>query len=125
MIRPRAGSPAMVLVTVCIAQFMAPFMVTSVGVALPSLGRELGATAMQLGLVEQLYVLSMAMGMLTFGRLGDIIGQRRVLLLNATYEPLHAISGRRAIVLLLRERAEVLHKDVTVKLADLAALLGR
>jgi EmrB/QacA subfamily drug resistance transporter len=80
MPRLRAGSPTLVLITVCIAQFMAPLMVTSVGVALPSLGRDLGATAMQLGLVEQLYVLAMAMGMLTFGRLGDIVGQRRVLL---------------------------------------------
>ncbi|MFU2208130.1 MFS transporter [Solidesulfovibrio sp. C21] len=80
MTSPKAGSPAMVLVTVCIAQFMAPFMLTAVGVALPSLGRELGATAMQLGLIEQLYVVSLAMGMLAFGRWGDIIGQRRVLL---------------------------------------------
>jgi EmrB/QacA subfamily drug resistance transporter len=80
MPRKNAGSPAMVLITVCIAQFMAPFMLTAVGVALPSLGRELGASAMQLGLVEQLYVVSLAMGMLTFGRFGDIIGQRRVLL---------------------------------------------
>jgi MFS family permease len=73
-----AGSPLMILTTVCIAQFMAPFMLTSVGVALPSLGRDLGASAMQLGLVEQLYVLSLAMTMLTFGRLGDIAGQRRI-----------------------------------------------
>ncbi len=70
----------MILTTVCIAQFMAPFMLTSVGVALPSLGRELGASAVQLGLVEQLYVLSLAMSMLTFGRFGDIVGQRRVFL---------------------------------------------
>jgi EmrB/QacA subfamily drug resistance transporter len=34
----------------------------------------------RLGLVEQLYVLSLAMSMLTFGRFGDIIGQRRVFL---------------------------------------------
>jgi EmrB/QacA subfamily drug resistance transporter len=68
----------MILTTVCIAQFMGPFMLTSVGVALPSLGRDLGASAVQLGLVEQLYVLSLAMTMLTFGRLGDIVGQRRV-----------------------------------------------
>lgn len=74
------GSPLAVLLTVCIVQFMAPFMLTAVGVALPSLGRELSATAMQLSLVEQLYVLSLAMTMLTFGRLGDILGQRRVLL---------------------------------------------
>jgi len=68
----------MILATVCIAQFMAPFMLTSVGVALPSLGRDLGASAVQLGMVEQLYVLSLAMTMLTFGRLGDIAGQRRI-----------------------------------------------
>ncbi len=80
MLRNKAGSPAMVLVTVCIAQFMAPFMLTAVGVALPSLGRDLGATARELGLVEQLYVVSLAMGMLSFGRWGDIVGQRRVLL---------------------------------------------
>ena len=80
MLGHKAGSPALVLVPVCIAQFMAPFMLTAVGVALPSLGREFGASAVQLGLVEQLYVLSVAMVVLTFGRLGDIVGQRRVFL---------------------------------------------
>lgn len=77
---PPAGSPAMVLATVCIAQFLIPFMLTAVGVALPSLGGELAASAMQLGLVEQLYVVSLAMTMLIFGRLGDLVGQRRLLL---------------------------------------------
>ena len=75
-----ASSPGLVLLTVGAAQFMSPFMLTAVGVALPSMGDQLGATAMQLGLVEQLFVLSMAMGMLTFGRLGDLVGQRRVVL---------------------------------------------
>jgi len=70
----------MTLTAVCIVQFMAPFMLTSVGVALPTLGRDFGASAMQLGLIEQLYVVSLAMGMLSFGRYGDIIGQRKVLL---------------------------------------------
>ncbi|WP_027360630.1 MFS transporter [Desulforegula conservatrix] len=78
-------SPGMVLVTVCIAQFMAPFMLTSVGVALPSLGREMNASAMQLGLVEQLYVLSIAMAMLTFGRFGDIVGQNKVFLTGLVF----------------------------------------
>ncbi len=80
MPRQHTDSPTMVLVTVCIVQFMVPFMLTAVGVALPSLGRDLGASAVQLGLVEQLYILSVAMVMLTFGRLGDIVGQRMVLL---------------------------------------------
>jgi EmrB/QacA subfamily drug resistance transporter len=70
----------LVLLSVAFAQFSAPLMVTSVGVALPTLGRDLGATAVQLGLIEQLYVVSMAMGMLTFGRYGDIVGQRKVFL---------------------------------------------
>lgn len=38
-------------------------------------------------------------------------GKRRVLLLNATYEPLTAISMRRAIVLMIRDRADVVHDD--------------
>lgn len=73
-----ARSPLMILIAVCIVQFMAPFMLSSVGIALPSMGRDLGASAMQLGLIEQLYLLSLAMTMLTFGRLGDIIGQKKI-----------------------------------------------
>ncbi|GAB3135965.1 HNH endonuclease [Tsukamurella serpentis] len=42
---------------------------------------------------------------------GSAWGKRRVLLLNATYEPLTAISMRRAIVLMLRDRADVVHDD--------------
>ncbi len=72
----------MLLLTVCLAQFMVPFMLTAIGVALPSLGRELGASAVQIGLVEQTYVLSLAMVMLTFGRLGDIVGQRIMFLIG-------------------------------------------
>ena len=77
-----AKSATMMMLTVCIAQFMAPFMLTSIGVALPSMGRDLGASAMQIGLVEQTYVLSLAMFMLTFGRLGDIVGQRIMFLVG-------------------------------------------
>lgn len=50
-------------------------------------------------------------------------GRRRVLLLNATYEPLTAVSLRRAIVLVLRERADVVHADdngLLVHSADLS-----
>ncbi len=82
MAQPTTKSAAMILLTVCLAQFMAPFMLTAIGVALPSLGRELGASAVQIGLVEQTYVLSLAMVMLTFGRLGDIVGQRIMFLIG-------------------------------------------
>ncbi len=82
MAQPTPKAATMILLTVCLAQFMAPFMLTAIGVALPSLGRELGASAVQIGLVERTYVLSLAMVMLTFGRLGDIVGQRIMFLIG-------------------------------------------
>ncbi|MCR5980488.1 HNH endonuclease [Gordonia jinghuaiqii] len=39
--------------------------------------------------------------------------RRRVLLLNATYEPLTAVTVRRAVVLVLAERADLVHADET------------
>ncbi|SIS12978.1 HNH endonuclease [Williamsia sterculiae] len=50
-------------------------------------------------------------------------GKHRVLLLNATYEPLTAISIRRAVVLVLRERADVVHAEAgasSIHSADLS-----
>jgi len=66
------------LLVVCAAHFMMPFMMSAVGVALPAIGREFGATALQLGLVETTYVLSASIFLLAMGRLGDIYGRRRV-----------------------------------------------
>jgi len=66
------------LLTVSVAQFMVPLMLTAVGVALPSIGKEFAASAQQLGLVEQLYILAPAISMLTFGRLGDTVGRAKV-----------------------------------------------
>ncbi len=40
-------------------------------------------------------------------------GRRRVLLLNATFEPLTALPLRRAVVLLVCGKAEVVHEDAT------------
>lgn len=42
----------------------------------------------------------------------DGIGSRHVLLLNASYEPLTTLPMRRAILLVLRDKAEVVHDDV-------------
>jgi MFS family permease len=66
------------LLVVCAAHFLMPFMMSAVGVALPAIGREFGATALQLGLVETTYVLSASIFLLAMGRLGDIHGRRRV-----------------------------------------------
>ena len=67
-----------VLFSVCMAHFLMPFMMSAVGIALPAMGREFSASALQLGLVETSYVLSAAIFLLAMGRFGDIHGRRRV-----------------------------------------------
>ncbi len=66
------------LLVVCTAHFLMPFMMSAVGVALPAIGRDFSASAMQLGLVETAYVLSASIFLLAMGRMGDIYGRRRV-----------------------------------------------
>ena len=51
-------------------------------VALPSIQRELGATAGTLGLVVAAYAAAMAAGLVAGGRLGDIFGRKRLLLIG-------------------------------------------
>ncbi len=66
------------LFVICMAHFLMPFMMSAVGVALPTIGREFNASAMQLGLIETTYVLSASIFLLAMGRLGDIHGRRRI-----------------------------------------------
>ena len=66
------------LMVVCTAHFLMPFMMSAVGVALPAIGRDFNASAMQLGLVETTYVLSASIFLLAMGRMGDIYGRRRI-----------------------------------------------
>jgi 5-methylcytosine-specific restriction endonuclease McrA len=47
---------------------------------------------------------------------------RQVLLLNATYEPLTTVPIRRAIVLVLCDKAEIVHEDLTGSVMHSAAL---
>jgi len=75
---PPQVSRSATLLVVCTAHFLMPFMMSAVGVALPSIGREFAASALQLGLVETAYVLSVSIFLLAMGRLGDIYGRRRV-----------------------------------------------
>ncbi|WP_428565188.1 MAG: hypothetical protein ACP59X_03715 [Solidesulfovibrio sp. DCME] len=45
--------PWVILLIACVAQYSIPVMVTAVAVILPSIGRQLQASALELGLVEQ------------------------------------------------------------------------
>jgi EmrB/QacA subfamily drug resistance transporter len=67
-----------------IASFMNLIDVTIVNVALPSLQQGLGATPEQIEWVIAAFVLAFALGLLPFGRLGDIVGRTRMFLIGVT-----------------------------------------
>ncbi len=71
-------SAAATLFAVSTASFLMPFMFSGVGIALPSIGREMGATSTQIGLVETGYMMSVSMFLLLMGRLGDVYGRKRI-----------------------------------------------
>lgn len=70
--------PIDVLLASCSALYLMPFMVSSVNMGLPTIGADLGASAVQLGLVGTSYIVTVNIFMLMMGRIGDIIGRRRV-----------------------------------------------
>ena len=68
------------LAILLLASFMNLVDVTIVNVALPSMQANLGANSSQIEWVVAAYVLSFALFLLPFGRLGDIFGRRRMFL---------------------------------------------
>jgi EmrB/QacA subfamily drug resistance transporter len=73
-----AVSSAATLFVVSAVQFLTPFMLSAVGVALPAIGREFSASAVQLGLVETVYIFAFSLFLIPAGRLGDIYGRKRI-----------------------------------------------
>lgn len=70
------------LFVVSAVQFLTPFMMSAVAVALPTIGREFTASAVQLGLAETVYVLALSIFLLPAGRLGDIHGRRKIFIVG-------------------------------------------
>ncbi|HEY8596275.1 MAG TPA: MFS transporter [Devosiaceae bacterium] len=68
------------LAVLLLAGFMNLIDVTIVNVGLPSLQRNLGATSSDIEWVVAGYVLAFALGLLPFGRLGDIVGRKSIFL---------------------------------------------
>ncbi|MBI4923139.1 MAG: DHA2 family efflux MFS transporter permease subunit [Devosia nanyangense] len=72
------------LIVLLIASFMNLIDVTIVNVALPSLQESLGADPSQIQWVIAAYVLAFALGLLPFGRLGDIVGRTKMFLIGVS-----------------------------------------
>lgn len=67
-----------ILFVATFAAFLTPFLGSAVNLALPSIGRDLNASAIGLGWVISSFMLSSAIFLLPFGRLADIIGRKKV-----------------------------------------------
>lgn len=71
-------SPTVTLVVVSVVQFLVPFQMSAVNVALPAIGRDLNASAVQLSLTITALVLADAMFLLPVGRFADIYGRKKI-----------------------------------------------
>lgn len=67
-----------VLIVATFAAFLTPFLGSAVNLALPSIGNDLNANAMELGWIISSFILSSAVFLLPFGRLADIIGRKKI-----------------------------------------------
>jgi len=67
-----------VLLVATFAAFLTPFLGSAVNLALPSIGKDLNADAIELGWVISSFILSSAIFLLPFGRLADIIGRKKM-----------------------------------------------
>jgi EmrB/QacA subfamily drug resistance transporter len=71
-----------VLLVTSFAAFLTPFLGSAVNLALPAIGKDLHASAIGLGWVVSSYILSTAIFLMPFGRLGDIVGRKKVFFLG-------------------------------------------
>ena len=62
-----------------LAAFLSPFGISSVNIALPSIGQEFRMDAILLGWVNTAYLLATAMFLVPFGKIADIHGRKRML----------------------------------------------
>lgn len=69
-----------IFIIAMLGSFIGPFTGSSVNVALPALGRELGMNTLMLSWVQLAYLLTVAMLILPIGRMADLMGRKRVLM---------------------------------------------
>lgn len=72
-----------VLLMVFFNAFATPLMLSATNVALPNLANELQLTAVQLSWVPMIYLMAGAMFVLSFGRLADMFGRKRIFILGS------------------------------------------
>src|SRR6201995_4710866 len=75
-------NPWLVLVLICLAQFMVILDATIVNVALPSIQKDLGLSQANLQWIINAYTLVFAGFLLLGGRAGDLLGRKRIFMIG-------------------------------------------
>lgn len=114
---PPASTRSLVLVVMCVGYFLVLLDVTVVNVALPQIGRGLGADVAGLQWIVDGYALALAALLLTGGTLGDLRGHQRVALRGL------AIFGLASLACALAPSVDVLIAARVVQGAGAALLL--
>ncbi len=68
------------LLITTLSSFLTPFMASSINLAVPAFGRELGATPVESTWVVSVYLIAAAAFLVPFGRLADLAGRKRIFL---------------------------------------------
>lgn len=82
---PSASPPhaAIALLTLILGAFVANINLSIANVALPDIGRDLGATTVQQTMVASMFTMGLASSVLYLGAIGDRYGRRKLLLMGA------------------------------------------
>jgi len=71
-----------ILLVASLASFLVPYTGSSITVALPAMAAQFNADAVTLGWITSAYIVSAALFIVPFGRLGDIYGRKKIFLLG-------------------------------------------
>ncbi|GAI75183.1 unnamed protein product, partial [marine sediment metagenome] len=76
--QPENISKKTALFVATFAAFLTPFMGSALNVALPSIGKDFNADAISINWIASAYILTTAIFLLPSGRIGDIIGRKKI-----------------------------------------------
>jgi MFS family permease len=70
------------LIIASTSAFLTPFMISSINIALPAIGKEFGTDAVVLSWVATSYLLAAAVCLVSFGKLADIYGRKKIFMIG-------------------------------------------
>jgi EmrB/QacA subfamily drug resistance transporter len=74
----QSGNKRAILIITAIGGFLAPFMASSINIALPFISKEFSLTAKEIGWVATTYLLTATVFLVPFGKIADMVGRRKI-----------------------------------------------